>query len=108
MSTLQTTPRRLHTDTRSPRSTSRIGAVAVALGVLIAIGASVLILALSGAHQTAAPTPTPAHAQAAPASLTAPPSGGYFRDPTTHALLNVRTEGCDAAQLRVEKSCARP
>ena len=100
MSTLQTNPHHPHT--------SRRGAVAVALGALIAIGATILILALTGANHTASQSaaiqPPAATANAVPASA----PRGYFRDPTTHALLRVRTKGCDAAQLRVEKSCARP
>ena len=97
MSTLQSEP--LHT--------SRTGAVAVALGVLIAIGVSALIVALTRANhttnQSAAIQPHAVTAYAVPAAV----PRGYFRDPTTHALLRVPTERCDAAQLRVEKSCAR-
>jgi hypothetical protein len=78
--------------TRGPRSgRTRLRVRLLALGALIAIGATALILTLGhsdhaasphaaihakGQHQTAgAPVPT------APA--------GYFRDPTTHALVRV-------------------
>ena len=98
MSTVQTT--------RQPHGRkTRLATGLIALSALVAIAVSILFLALTGAHQTARPTSTPAHPEIAPAT---PPSGGYFRDPTTHALLRVGAEGCNAAQLRVEKSCARP
>ena len=64
MSTQQITP-------RQPRT--RVGAAFVALGVLVAIGLSVLILALTGAHRT--PSPNPAITGAARQSQTAPAQG---------------------------------
>ena len=87
---------------------TRLATGLIALSALVAIAVSILFLALTGAHQTATPTSAPAHPEIAPAAVATPPYGGYFRDPTTHALLRVGAEGCNAAQLRVEKSCARP
>ena len=70
MSTQQITP-------RQPRT--RVGAAFVALGALVAIGLSVLILALTGAHRT--PSPNPAITGAAdPAIRSASPR----RSPCPH------------------------
>ena len=112
------------------KSKTRREAGAMALSALITLAIAVLILH-TGHRTTRPPTPSIArpaqpaaltpqasglgnclvnahnHARAcyqaaqAPTATPAPP--GYFRDPTTHALLPVPAEGCDAAQLRIEK-----
>ena len=76
--------------------------VTVALGALVAIGVSVLIIALSGGHSTPTPTTSIAPSHTTPGKFVSPaeaaasqsgsrPGSGYFRDPTTHALLRAGT-----------------
>ena len=119
-----------NTTQRPDRIKTRLRTGALALSMLIALGAALLILptahratrpptaSIARPAQPAALTPQAsglgnclvnAHNQAracyqaaqAPTATPAPP--GYFRDPTTHALLLVPAEGCDAAQLRVDE-----
>jgi hypothetical protein len=77
MSTLQNTPQHRN-GTRT-----RLGARALALGTLIAIGLASLIL-MPG-HHTSAPTGGSTAQQAALAAQSPAPAG-CFRDPATHAL----------------------
>jgi hypothetical protein len=87
----------------------------LAVSAIIAVGVAILfLLSLGGTHRIATPAATsghPASPAAAPAVIAAPPPAGYYRDPTTHALLRVGQvgqAGCNAALLRVEKACPRP
>ena len=85
MATLEATQR-----TQSGRNRFRAGLLAV--GVIIAIGAAALIVALSGTNSGTNPHPaTGAQARpyvpAAGPRSSAPP--GYFRDPATHRLTRV-------------------
>jgi hypothetical protein len=79
MSTLQTT-------THAPaKAKTRITAIVAALGALVAIGVSVLILSLTGAstrNNTAVMT------QSVPSGASAPLNNGYG---TGHAVLNPET-----------------
>jgi len=87
--------------TRHPRRLrTRFATGLLALSTAIAIGTSILFLALISAGRTTASTSTTtgANSYAAPAAITSPPPG-YFRDPTTHALLRIRTAGNDAPEL---------
>lgn len=87
--------------TRPPhRHRTRLATGLIALSALIAIGVSLLFLALPGAHQTATPTATSEHPQSAPASIAAPSAGGYYYDPTMHALIRTDTEQCGSAHPR--------
>src|SRR5947209_3189567 len=90
MSTQQST-RRTH------RLRHRFATGLLALSTAIAIGTAILFLALIGGGRTTTSTSTTTGAQysSAPAAITSPPPG-YFRDPTTHALLRIRTTGNDA------------
>ena len=85
MSTQQTNPHSHRTHS------TRTGAVAVALGALIAIGVSVLILTLTSAnHTTGQNTAIQTHLASEHAAPTPSPPG-YFRDPITHALTRIPT-----------------
>jgi hypothetical protein len=74
---------------------------ALALSGTIAIGASILILALIGPGRTTSPTSTHTatytHTAGAAAGALAP--AGYFRDPVTHALLQFRSTGSEPTPL---------
>jgi hypothetical protein len=85
MSTLQTNPR--GPDTHN----SRIGAAVTALGALIAIGVTVLILTLTGSGHTTIPSgATPGHGTTTHIRTACT---RYFRDPGTHALICVQRAG---------------
>jgi hypothetical protein len=93
------------------RPTTRIRTGILAVGAIIAIGVSILFLSVGSSHKIATPATPPQHTAIPPAThavVTAPPPAGFFRDPATHALLRVPAAGCNGAQLRVEKVCARP
>ena len=90
---------------------SRLGTIVLALSVLCAIGVAVLILVPSR-HQAHKPAPTisDAHPQAAAVAVVAPATpapSGNFRDPTTHALLRVRSSASDGAPLPANHSLGR-
>jgi hypothetical protein len=85
MATLEATQR-----TQSGRNRFRAGLLAV--GVILAIGAAALIVALSGTNSGTNPHPA-IGAQARPYVPAAGPRSsappGYFRDPATHRLTHV-------------------
>ena len=86
--------------TREPQSgRTRLRIRLLALGALIAIGATGLILTLGHSDHSARPHAA-VHAagryQTAPAAVPSVPAG-YFRDPTTHALVRVSPAGRDAS-----------
>jgi hypothetical protein len=92
MSTHQST-RHLH------RLRTRLAAGLLALSAALAIGTSILLIALIGAGHTTISTPTTTASElssAPPAITTSPP--GCFRDPGTHALLRTHTTGNHAAE----------
>jgi hypothetical protein len=92
MSTLEATPG-LH------RLRTRFRAGLLALGVLIAIGAAVVTLPLTGSNHATNPHATIGGAQIRRYTAAALPSagpGGRFRDPTTHALVHVPDAGRNA------------
>jgi hypothetical protein len=80
--------------------TKQFGKGIAAVGAIIAIGVSILFLSMTGSHRGAAAPTTPEHT-ASPAVThavsTPSPPPGYFRDPTTHALVKVSSSGKDAA-----------
>ena len=90
MSTIQATRKTL---SRGNRSRIR----RVALGALIAVGAAALILAISGTDHAIDPHAVVGGAQARTYTqstrVPATPPAGYFRDPTTHALVRLQTAG---------------
>ena len=75
--------------------------VAIGTAILIVIGTSNLIPALIGSGRTTSLTSTPAAAytHTAPAAAGTLAPAGYFRDPTTHALLHIRTTGSEPTPL---------
>ena len=79
---------------------------ALALSGAIAIGASILILALIGPGRTTSPTSThtDVYTHTAPAAAGTLAPAGYFRDPATHALLRIQTTRRDTSGVRAEKS----
>ena len=91
MSTLQSTQRHTH------NLRGRAAAGLLALSALVAVGVSILFLALPGSHRA---TPATAATSIVHSAATPPPvaAGGYFRDPATHALL--RSDQCNTAQPR--------
>jgi hypothetical protein len=96
MSTMQRT-RPEHT------TKTRLSKGILALSAIIAIGVAILFLSLTGTHRAASPATTPEHAAspaAAPLAVTPPPPTGYFRDPTTHALLRIPSARDDGAVFR--------
>jgi hypothetical protein len=85
--------------TREPQSgRTRLRIRLLALGALIAIGATALILTLGHSDHAARPHAA-IHAegqyQTAPPAVPSVPAG-YFRDPATHALVRVSPEGRNA------------
>ena len=85
----------LQSSTHHPRRTRmRVGAGLAALGALIAIGATALLMAAASAGH--AGTASAALHQAPPSAQTRsvaviPADFSFFRDPTTHAVERVRT-----------------
>lgn len=85
MSKLQSNPR------TPPIRSTRIGAAVTALGALVAIGVSVLILTLPGAnHMTSLSAATRHHRTT---THIQPTCTAHFRDPATHALLCIQRAG---------------
>jgi hypothetical protein len=84
----------MSTRQRNPRSPNahktRVGAAA-ALGALIAIGASVLILTLNGPNHTTSASAATQTRQTTTHGRRA--CTRYFRDPATHALLCIKRAG---------------
>jgi hypothetical protein len=106
MPTLQSSTRKPH------RPRTRLDAGLGVLGALIAIGAIVLIIALTGAEHTGSANGATHHAQArahTPSIAAIPPTfNGFYQDPATQGVQRARTRACDAAtlrQLRVGKPC---
>lgn len=95
--------------TNAHRHTTRLRASLIAVSALIAIGIALVFLALTGANHTITPTSSTTATQAtshlAAAIVTSHAPQGYYRDPTTHALLRIHTTRCDRPELRIEKSC---
>ena len=86
-----------------PTKRTRLSNGILAISAIIAIGVTILFLSLTGSHRATTPTTTPQHASspaAAPLAVTPPPPTGYFRDPTTHALLRIPSARNDAAVFR--------
>lgn len=90
MTTLETTPRPHRR--RTPFRTRLL-----ALGALTAIGAAALMLALSGTNRATNPHATVSGAHVRPyaprGDVPSAAPAGYFRDPTTHALLRAPHAG---------------
>jgi hypothetical protein len=103
MSTLNVDPRAAH------RPRTALGVVLVAVGALVAAAVAVVALAVPGARRTtrtesiAPQGPPPVLAVQSDLARTVPP--GYVRDPSTHALLRVRSTGSgDRARAEREHS----
>jgi hypothetical protein len=86
--------------TNAHRHTTRLRAGLLALSALIAIGVALVFLALTGANHTITPTSsitaTQPTSHPAATTVTSQAPRGYYRDPTTHALLRQGTSGTGA------------
>jgi hypothetical protein len=94
MSTLQD-PSRLRQRVRT-----RSGAGLVTAGAPIAIAISILFLSLARTHRTPISRTAGAYSSITPSTVLSPSSTRVFRDPTTHALLRVRTARSGATEPR--------